>query len=153
MNNFVNARVVPTSGKNNRQKKTVNCQHSKKKDWQERSLTGTIDKIIELGHNLSKNGLAESTSKKTAKKIIIFIVERAHNPSVSMNIIRCKVSEWGINFATKKEERNFFLLVEKIWERSQYISQQPGYKVAEMYRKIDQNFWSVQQGPSPCFFL
>ncbi len=152
MNNFINTGARPASGKTTKVKNGCKLPMQPKKDWQERSLTGTIDKIVELGQNLSKNGLARIIEKKLAKKITMFIVERAHNPSISMNIIHCKVSEWGIVFSTKKEERNFFLLVEKIWERSQYISQQPGYKVAEMHKKIDHNFWSIKQGPSPCFF-
>lgn len=152
MNNFINTGTRPVSGKKNRSENGCKLSIQPKKDWQERSLTGTIDKIVELGHNLSRNGLAKTIDKKMAKKITTFIVERAHNPSTSMNIIYCKVGEWDINFSTKKEERNFLLLVEKIWERSQYISQQPGYRAADMQKKIDQSFWSVKQGPSPCFF-
>lgn len=139
MNNFVNTGTRPVSGKTRKGKvRTKNNQNLQAvPNWQERPTPELMKKVIELGTHLYTNGLQKSIPKHTAIKVIEFILERSHNPSTSLDIMRYKTQEMGIKFSDPQEKSNYFILVEKIWERSQHMSQRKDYSIINMHKLLE----------------
>lgn len=143
MRNVTNfAGVIPATGKTKKQKNQNGERTAKVSipDWQKKPTEDIMSKVVELGKNFNKNGLSSCVSKEQAKQILNFVVERSHNPKVSSDVVRAKVFEWGIKFPTIKDKNNFFLLIDKIWERSQFISGRKDYKIKDMNNLIAKYF-------------